>query len=535
MKFNYINVTLYNKTELLLELPSLYPDSSTEEFIEASYKKWGEHLFEKLNGDFAIAFYDQSKDIQIAARDPLGIKALYYAVDNNEKYSFSNDIDELFRLTKIPKKPNLKSMKTLLEHTAVAYEESMYEGICRVPPGHYLKITKGKADLVRYWFPEKIETNYDIPLEEASAKFVELFEKAILSRAEDNVTTACELSGGLDSSSVVSLLKSRYPQKNIDTYSMRFEGMACDESEYIGSVEQKYNFRTTYVDSHNIDYKKQFDFKFNYQANPHWPSTTTFTMLFPMLERIHRDKKRIVLTGQGGDHLLTGSCMVLGDLLKRGKFKKIVKEIRSKAYSSQLILGCSLLPLVRGGKKTILYSIFKHKKQNSEIKELFNTKNLSSSLRRSAINMLTSPSQSTLMDSNALHALENLYNVEFRHPFYDKDLVEFVLTLPPEYIYAQGWIKMLLRYGMKDILPEKIRSRGDKAVFSEVLLQQLETANFKKLLKKPNLVSLGLTDKKEIDRTIAKVENGDMDSLLHLWTIVNIEYWYCYTTEDFTL
>ncbi len=310
MKYNYISLTLYNKTELISKLPTTNFNHTDKDLLLLGYKTWGEDLFNKINGDFAFAFYDEVKDVLVAVRDPLGIKALYYVVDNGQYY-FSDNIDELFILSGIEKKPNLKSMRTLLQQIAVDYENTMYEGICRVPPGHYLKIKKGEVSLIRYWYPEKIETDYNITLEEASLKFRELFDKAIVSRIGNDEKTAYELSGGLDSSSVVSLIKKKYPQKKVDTYSMCFNGLECDESEYIGSVEEKYGFNTTNVASENIDYEKQFDFTFNYRVNSHWPLTTTFTMIFPMVEQMQQEGKKIIITGQGGDHLLTGNCMVL--------------------------------------------------------------------------------------------------------------------------------------------------------------------------------------------------------------------------------
>lgn len=529
MKYNYINLSLYNKTELITKLQTTNSNYTDKELLLLAYKTWGEKLFNKINGDFAFAFYDDVKDSLVAVRDILGVKALYYIVDNGQYY-FSDNIDELFTLTKIEKKPNLKSMQTLLDHTAVDYEDTMYEGIKRVPPGHYLKVVQGEVSLVRYWYPENIETNYAISLEDASTKFRDLFEKAIVARVGSDEVTAYELSGGLDSSSVVSMLKNKYPQKRVDTYSMGFKSLKCDESEYIDSVEEKYGFETINIASDNIDYETKFDFKFNYDMNPHWPVTTTFTMMFPMVEQMHKDGKQIVITGHGGDHLLTGHCTVLGDLLKRREFKKVSKEVRSKVYSFKYIIGCSLLPLVGQKTKNILKKILipfrKEKSKRIKLEDLFQIESITSVLKKSDINALVSASQSTIMDSNALHALENVYNVEFRHPFYDKDLVEFVLSLPPEYLYAQGWIKMLLRYSMDDILPDKIRSRSDKADFYEVLLQQLEAIDFKTVLENANLISLGLIEKKEIEKLIKQFDDGDYKELLHLWTVVNIEYWY---------
>lgn len=518
MKFNYLDVVIYNRAELASRLSFSNHAYTNKELLIRGYQVWGESLFNKINGDFAFSFYDNENNILYAARDALGVKALYYVV-SGEKYYFSHNIDTLFILSGIEKKPNLKSMKALLHHRAVEYEDTMYEGIYRIPQGHYLKVTKDESQLCRYWYPETIETDYGITLDEASVQFCVLFEKAIIARIGNDGETAYELSGGLDSSSIVSMLKKKYPQKEIDTYSMCFDGLKCDELVYINSIEEKYSFRTRKISSQNIDYKNKFDFKFNYKMNPHWPITTTFTMMFPMIEKMHRDEKKIIITGHGGDHLLTGSCMILGNLLQRREFGKLFKELKSVKYPIYDIPRCILFPIINLKVKKIF-------RKKSKLTDLFQVDNIDSSLTRFNINMLASPMQSLIMDGNALHTLENIYNVEFRHPFYDKNLIEFVLSLPPEYLYSKGWIKMLLRYSMEDILPNEIRSRGDKANFTEIIFQQLNGIDYRKILLKSNLVSLGLIEQKEIDRLIYLLENKNYKELLFLWTIVNLEYWY---------
>lgn len=530
MEFTYSNLSLYNREELLNKL-KLDIQCSNQELLVKAYQTWGENCLNEINGDFAFAFYNNTTDELFAARDPLGIKALYYTVMEGE-YCFSENIDELFQLSGIEKKPNIKSIYTLLNQRAVDYEETMYHGISRIPPGHYLRIIDGKVTLVRYWYPEKIPVDYTISLENAAIKFNQLFEEAIISRVGEDEETAYELSGGLDSSSIVSVLKAKYPEKMIDTYSMSFNGFRCDEYQYVRAMESKYNFHTMQIDSKEIDYKHRYDFKFNYLISPHWPITTTFTMLFHMAEKMSNDEKKIIITGQGGDHLLGGHCYVLSDLLGRLEFGKALSELTHTLYSPSGFLRCGILPLLTQKQKELIKKIFsffyKRKSivESENITDLFSIRDISSALRRSTLNPLISAAQSTMMDGNVLHAIENTCNIEFRHPFFDKKLVEFVLSLPPEYRYSHGKGKILLRRAMKEILPEKIRLRNDKAEFSEVLVQQLHEIDINKLLQKSNLASLDLIEQRKIDAMIYSFENKNYSELGFLWIIVNLEYWY---------
>ena len=531
--FKYKKLTLYNKDELNTKLE--LENGVEEEIIVKGYDVRGETLFSKLNGDFAFAFYDPSEDILYATRDALGVKELYYSVVN-ETYYFSDDIDVLFFQTKMKKIPNLKSMKTVLSQTTIEYEETMYEGIKRIPPGHYLKVMQKEAILMRYWYPEEIDINYSITLDEASAQFKRLFQKAIESRIGTDEETAYELSGGVDSSSIVSMVKKLYPQKEIDTYTMSFRDLGCDESAYVEVVEKQYQFNTHNIASQNIDYQNGYDFKFNYRVNPHWPVTTTFTMLFPMVESMYKDGKRIIISGQGGDHLLTGSCRVLADLLKRRAFKKLLKEIGSGGYAFVQFIGCALLPLFRGKIsrkiKKIIFSPFNKNSQTKKetIIDLFSLYENDNRFKVFDMNALFTSNHSLIMDGNALHALEKMYKVEFRHPFFDKNLVEFVISLPPEYRYSQGWTKMLLRYAMEDTLVDIVRSRQDKAEFSEVILQQLQAIDVKKLLQDASIVSLGLIDQDQVDNVLYLFEKK-IPRFTFLWRLVNLEYWYTNVTK----
>ena len=534
MEFRYSKLTLYNRDELICKL-NIDSEYSNEALVLKAYQVWGERMLDEINGDFAFALYDSDKAELFSARDPLGIKSLYYVTVDGQ-YFFSDSIDELFLLSGIEKEPNLKSMNMLIHQSAVDYEDTMYCNVKRIPPGHYLITSLKKEMLVRYWYPEKIEIDYSISLKNAAVEFNRLFEEAVVSRIGSDTETAYELSGGLDSSSIVSVVKKKCPSNTIDTYSMCFTNLQCDEYPYIQSLEEKYIFHTKKVNIEKIDYKNNYDFSFNYKMNPHWPITTTFTMYFPLIEKMSDDKKKIIITGQGGDHLLTGNCYILADFIKRFKFKKLVNELihirHSPIYHS---LGCIILPLItakqKGFIKKILPSFFKRNSisKNEPTRDLFQLRKIASASQMHDISQFISAAKSTLLDGNIFHVIENTYGVEFRHPFFDKKLIEFVLSLPPEYKYSQGWIKILLRYAMKDILPEKIRSRRDKAEFSEILTQQLNAVDIRGIMANSSLVSLGLIRKERIDVLIDSFENNDNTELLFLWKIVNLEYWYRYT------
>ena len=104
------------------------------------------------------------------------------------------------------------------------------------------------------------------------------------------------------------------------------------------------------------------------------------------------------------------------------------------------------------------------------------------------------------MDGNLFHCAEEHFGIEYRHPYFDLELVEFALSLPPEMKYKQRTIKWILRKAMNGILPDKIRDRKDKAEFSEVITQQIDAINLGVLLDEPYIVQLGLLEQSLIDQ-----------------------------------
>ena len=534
MQLIHSNIALYNRDDLLSLLDVNTKCTDIDIFLKL-YQKLDVKMFDYINADFSFVIYDETKKSWLAARDCMGIKALYYTSKNGE-YFFANDMDELFKISHVEKNVNISAMRTLFNNSTLNYEDTMYEGINRVPPGHYLEVTKGIPKLNRYWFPEKITINREITLDEATKKFNYLFEKAIFSRIEEE-DIAYELSGGLDSSSIVSVVKTHYPNKDINTYSMTFDKMDCDEEPYIQSLEDKFSFHSHKIDIHKLDYGNVYDMEFNYKMSPHWPILLTFTMYFPMIEEMKKNNTRIIITGQGGDHVLAGNCYTLSSLLKQKAYKKIWKEIQATLHFRTGVLSCALLDILTTKQKKYIKHILKFKMKEDDIrnyKQIINpflAQNGIDSALKADISYVTSASQSMVQDSNILHVIEKNYNVEYRHPFYDKHLVEFIFTLPPEYKYSEGVTKLLLRMSMQNILPEKIRLRRSKAEFSKVLMHQINAMNMNKVFNNNPLVELGLITQDKLNILKKELKNKTLDSasIVELWKIVNITYWYNYS------
>ena len=509
----------------------------TDDSVSEVYKEHGKRIVESLEGEYSFALYDQKNDIYFAARDPLGVKALYYTKTANG-YRFSDDISELLTLPTVEKKPALGSMRTMLECQAVDHHATMYEGIRRLPPGHTLTIKQGEVSIERYWHPEKIEINNAIGEKEAAGELRKLIEKAVDRQIGDLDATAFELSGGLDSSSVVALLAHRVLPSSISSYSMEFSGLDCNESEYVDAMLERYSLSHRKIPTGNLDYAEKYSLEYLYTLSPDWPITITFAMSLPMIERMVADGKRVIVTGQGGDHLFTGTPHVMNTLLRRGRLAALARELRNYRHPVRVFRDYALRPFfsrrsverikkILGKKPADPFGYADCTPFDADV-----TVGISDPARKFDLDTLTSALHTTLMDGNLFHCAEKHFGVEYRHPFFDRELVEFALSLPPEMKYRNRTIKWILREAMEGILPEKIRQRRDKAEFSEVLMRQIDALDLDELLGDPCIVRLGLIEKKRLEHYRESYRKREKRYTVPFWAAINVEYWYRYHGFD---
>lgn len=540
LKVLFSDISLYDTSSLQKQLEVEEHHLSDKKLLCLAYRKWGKRCPTHLDADFSFAIYDSDNKSYFCARDPLGIRALYFT-KTKEVYSFSSNINDLLKLPGILKKPNLTSMSKMLYQRAVDYTETMYEGIYRLPPGHIMRITDGQEHIERYWYPENIKIDYSITEEFAAKKLYELLSRALDKRIFNLDETAFELSGGVDSSSVVSLLSQSMTASDIDSYSMDFEGLKCDESAYVNALLDTYSLHHQKIVSGKLDYHRTYSLGKLYAMSPNWPITSTFAMVIPMVEKMKYDGKNIIITGQGGDHLFTGTPYVLYDLLRRFKFIKFYRELRSHTKQWSKIKTYVLKPFL-GKKLTVFISKLFRKEENDpflhqdrQIENLSQRIGQKNPVYEYDLDLISSAGYSTIMDGNFFHCAEEYFDIEFRHPYFDLQLVEFALSLPPEMKYQKRTIKWILRKSMDGVLPDKIKNRMDKAEFSELIMQQIDAIDLDTLLNDPYIVKLGLIKQSLVNKHRKAYENKTVKYIVFLWSIINLEYWYRHNFEEESL
>ncbi|MCS6790326.1 MAG: asparagine synthase (glutamine-hydrolyzing) [Bacteroidia bacterium] len=293
------NGEIYNFLELRTQLQKLgysFSTSSDTEVLLWGWAAWRETLLEKARGMWAFALWDG--EALWLVRDRFGVKPLFYS-HNTEKILLASEIPALLPFSSA--NPSPSALYEYLGYGYIASPRTFYEEIRQVPPGHYLRVQAGKAELVRYWYPEKIfftGTTHPPTLEEAEVLLTESFQRRLVS----DVPVGIFLSGGVDSS-LVALLLRKHAKVELPTFTLGFEEPAYDEVPWAEKV------------AHHL---KLPHFKLYIAADELLPLAEKLPILYGqpfgdasalavyVLSQFARQKVKVVLSADGGDELFGG-------------------------------------------------------------------------------------------------------------------------------------------------------------------------------------------------------------------------------------
>ena len=474
------NGEIYNYLELRDKLKKrghVFKSQTDTEVIIHSYEEWQEGCFEKFNGMWALAIWDEIKQKLLLSRDRFGVKPLYYFKDKNV-FAFASEIKALLAI-EIPKVPNDKLIYDflkfgMLDHT----DETFFLNINKIPPAHYVLFDqKGGLTFKRYWnFEVKNEIeNKKISDEFWAEKFLEIFTNAVKIRLRSDVAVGSCLSGGLDSSSIVCLINNFLKEQGVKqigqrqkTFSSCFDDKRFDEREYIEEVVQQTKAEKNYIFPSPEQFINELNKFLWYQEEP--VRGTSMYAQFKVFEEAKRKNVIVLLDGQGGDELLGGYrkfyIFYLKLLCQEKKYFQALKEglllFSSPDVLKTLNVRSGLRYFGLGQKLLAIELLFKNDFAKEFAKRNLNigfNKNLGQRLKDD----LTKWSLPILLryeDKNA-----SAHSVETRLPFLDYRLVEIVSSMPLNQKLRNGWTKYILRKAMRKILPEKIRLRKDKVGF----------------------------------------------------------------------
>ncbi|CAB50067.1 asparagine synthase (glutamine-hydrolyzing) [Pyrococcus abyssi] len=532
------NGEIYNFMEIRKELEEkgyTFTSNTDTEVILAAYLEWGFDCVERFNGMWAFVIYDKSKNILFLSRDRFGIKPLYYYYDG-KNIIFSSEIKGILQHN-IPRKPNDAVIfdflyYNLLDHT----EDTFFEGIKRLMPGYnaVFDLNTRKFEAWKYYdLRERIEKRKEISDPQG---FKDLFLRAVKMRLVADVPVGSCLSGGLDSSSIVCAMRHLLPDGEIKVFSLVFPGKEIDESKYQRIVVDECRvswYRTTF----NVeDVLADIIDLIRTQEEPF--STLSIYGQYRVMKLARENGMKVLLDGQGSDEILAGYHYFFGyyfvELLRKFKWGKLLREIL--AYKR---IHGSLVPL----KNMVLYILpvwvtkrlwrrrfpylreeFIEKFKKRPSKELiWKIKTLNEALLL-AETYYSLPHLLRFEDKNAMR-----WSIESRVPFCDHELVEYVLSLPPESKVSAGITKVLLRKGLKGILPDEIRNRASKVGFATPDKDILKTNEGQKfalaVIDSESFKKRPYWDYRKVLRMFEEHVSGKKNWSQELWKVIIMELW----------
>jgi asparagine synthase (glutamine-hydrolysing) len=305
------NGEIYNFQELRAELEAhghRFRTRTDTETIVRGYEQWGFSVLERLNGIFGIALWDARERTLLLARDPYGVKPLYYR-DDGATVAFGSEIRSILCSPEVPRSVDSDALDAFLTFTFVPSPATAFDGISKLPPGHALVCTSDGCRLRRFHFavPEHLDRRDEDSL---VAELQDLIEAAVHRQMVADVPVGALLSGGVDSTAVATIM-SRVAAEPIDTFTVGFSGgSALDELGYARETARRIRSRHHEL---VITAGEYADFLPRSVWHLEDLVATDSTLAYYKVCEMARRTVKVVLSGQGADEPFAGYPRHLGE------------------------------------------------------------------------------------------------------------------------------------------------------------------------------------------------------------------------------
>jgi asparagine synthase (glutamine-hydrolysing) len=487
--FNYVEL----RRELEAEGRVFYTQSDTEVIVHL-YDRDGDRFVESLNGQFAIALWDSERKRLLLARDRAGIRPLYLARSGGRLW-FASEVKAL--LAALPQCAQLDPLglaETLATWSPIE-PHTAYRGIDSLPPGHTLALEHdGRETLRRYWdwtFPDAAETapsRYPSSVEAATAELRELLIDAVRLQLRADVPVGAYLSGGLDSSGIVAMIRG-FTDTPVRTFSVAFEDGEFDESEHQLAMVRHLRTDHTTLRCTRRDIGEAFPRLIRHSETPVLRTAPVPLMLLAGSVREHGYK--VVLTGEGADEVFGGY-----DLFKEAKVRRFwAQQPQSKLRPRLLERLYGYLPNSPVRNPAFAQSFFGQGMEHLQRPIFAHVPRWTTSQR--ALGLLSPELRAEVGGFDPLAAFEATLpqkigawsplardqyveaksllagyllssqgdrvamanSIEGRFPYLDHRVIEFANRLPPSFKIRGMTEKYLLRRALSDLLPDDIVHR----------------------------------------------------------------------------
>lgn len=555
------NGEIYNYEELRERLEASghrHATTSDTETIVHLYEDHGLDFVRHLRGMFAIALWDQRRRRLVLARDRIGEKPLYYALDEGRLY-FGSEIKTILQAG-MRRAVEAQSVCDFLAAGYVAGERTFFKGISKIPPGHLGVYKEGTLTVRAYW---KLEIRHDgaPPFPDSAETMSGMLEDTVRFCLKSDVEVGAFLSGGIDSSVLVALM--RRNQTRVKTFSVGYKGAAegFNELRYAARVAKLLG-----TEHHELILGPRSSVELLPKIIWHYdePHGEPTSILVYLLSRFTRERVKVAVGGTGGDEIFFGyprhggfrmlqAYYRVPGLLRRHLVEKAIRALPESTRGSRFAKRAKRFIMGAGGSPESAYLVWVSLLQEDMRRAL-----LSEAVRGEAENpagdgflkrWLHDEAPGSPLDKAAaldilgylpeyqlayMDRMSMAHGLEVRSPLCDYALVEYVASLPTSYRLNGTRSKHIFKHVARRWLPAEITERrkvGFDSPVGEWFKGELK-GFLVDFLSPENVRRSGLLDPDAVTRLVGEHLSGSRDLSLPLWSLVALEAWYRMYVED---
>jgi asparagine synthase (glutamine-hydrolysing) len=543
------NGEIYNFPELKTELESyghIFRTRSDTEVIVHGYKQWGIDVLNHLNGMFGLAIWDEKKQRLILARDRMGIKIVYYKIEDGLIY-FGSEIRAI--LAGLDKKPDINpaAVNLFLRYRYTPAPHTIYKGIQKLAAGTCLIVKNGSAEVKRWW-KYKPQPFDPVPKEaQVKEELLELYRQAVKSHLLSDVPLGILLSGGVDSSMLLALMNEF--GDNWKSFTVGY-GRSFIDDELDDAKETADIFKSSHysVEINQERFEETLSKIISFVEEP--IASSSIVPMYHVCQKARQEVK-VALMGQGPDELFGGYTRHLG--VHYGKYWRSMPSTMRKPISKIL----SMLPRnesIRRGlyslevpqrmiryqqvfsvmSESLIDGLFKDKVLPEGVGDLIldSWKDMESLIEKTDdlggfqyLEIRSSLPDELLMYGDKLSMAHSL---EVRVPFLDQKIVEYVERLPADYKIRFGNRKWIHKQVCSDYLPKQIINRKKRGFAVNVVdrwFKESLSNEFNDMLLDKNSRMYDFLKKQEVQSLYKDHTDGKADNHKILFSLIVLEKW----------
>ena len=539
------NGEIYNYLELRRELELAGVDfvsQSDSEVVLHALANWGKSALSRFEGMFALGLWDAHACTLMLARDFFGIKPLHF-VQSADRFVFASEMKALLGLDGVDPRLNARATYEFLRHGLTDHDGStLIAGIHQLEPGCWMEVRldqPGNAHRGRYWKLER--TPVELTFHDAAAQLRALFLRNVDRHLRSDVQVGTALSGGIDSSAIVSAVRYLHSDIDLHTFSYIADDEQLTEESWVDKVVEHTGATAHKIRVSAEEMIEDLEDLIDAQDQPF--SSTSIYAQFRVFRAARDAGIKVMLDGQGADELLGGYSNFLGarlaSLIARGQISEAARFLgrSSKEFGIQDLLLTAGPYLLPGSWQRPLRRLVGRElvpdwlnrdwfKANGEDLAPATSRKFSRSMYFDELEQATNISLPHLLrheDRNSMY-----FSIESRVPFLTSELAQFVMSVPEEYSLApDGTRKAVFREAMRGIVPDPILDRRDKIGFATPENKWLSALEpwMSSVLRRAREFDLSPIEIDGLENEWNDVKAGRKRFDSHIWRCANLVVW----------